>query len=138
MIRHLLATLILSMFSMSALAESIDHAGCNNDVTVYVDKMGIVNEERLHEHLEQAKNSLDEIRRMKAGSNQRRYLLNVHLSKMQQAMEEMHNLKLASDCSAAAHGASIETRISVIEKRMDMMHDMIEQIIGHQQESGHE
>lgn len=140
MIRRLIVTIVIGAFAMPVSADTVDHVGCSNDVTVYIDKMGIVNEGKLRKHIEQAQRSLDELRvpGMKAGSDQRRYLLGVHVSKMQQAMEELHNLKLESNCSAAAHGASIETRISVLEKRMDMLNDMIEQVIGHQQESGHE
>lgn len=137
MMRRFIAMFMVtsSLFVTSAVAADVDHVGCANNLTVYVDDMGIVNEGKLQEHIEQAKKSLSEIRGTKAGSEQRRYLLSVHLTKMQQALEEMHNLKLKSDCPEAAHGASLETRVSVLEKRMDMILDMLEQMIGYQQES---
>lgn len=135
---YAMATVFLTMTASPVMSGEIDHAGCNSDVTVHVDKMGIVNEDTLQEHIDAAQHSLDQIHLKGTRSRERKRLLRGHLAKMQQAMEEMHNLKLTGDCAAAAHGASPETRISVLEKRMDMIQDMLRQLVANQNEGSRE
>jgi phage shock protein A len=133
--RFLIAALLLTAVTSPAISQSNDHAGCGNNVTVYVDKMGIVNEKMLRQHIEAAQTELERIRGMSTQSRERRMRLREHLDKMQRAMQDMHDLKLTGDCAAAAHGASLETRVGVLEKRLDMIQDMLEQVIANQKES---
>ena len=137
-IRYLIAGLLLTAVTSPAISQSNDHAGCKNSVTVYVDKMGIVNEKMLRQHIEAAQTELEQLRGMSTQSRERRMRLHDHLDKMQQAMQDMHDLKLTGDCAAAAHGASLETRVGVLEKRLDMIQDMLEQVIANQKESSKE
>jgi len=137
-IRFALAALLSLAAAVPAISQPMDHAGCKRDVTVYVDKMGIVNEATLRQHIEAAQRELDQVRGMSTQNRERRMRLRDHLQKMQQAMQDMHDLKLTSDCAAAAHGASLETRVEVLEKRLDMIQDMLEQVIANQKESSKE
>lgn len=136
--RYAMATAFLTMTALPVISDEIDHAGCNSDVTVHVDKMGVVNEETLQGHIDSAQRTLDQIHTRGTLSGKKKRLLREHIEKMQQAMVEMHNLKLTGDCAAAAHGASPETRISVLEKRMDMIQDMLRQLVANQNEGSKE
>lgn len=137
-LRFALFALLSFAAASPAISQPMDHAGCKSDVTVYVDKMGIVNEATLRRHIEAAQKDLDQIRGMNTQSRERRIRLREHLHTMQQAMQDMHDLKLTSNCAAAAHGASLETRVEVLEKRLDMIQDMLEQVIANQNESSKE
>lgn len=129
----------LVVFALPAIAGETDHAGCGDSkTTIYVDKMGIVNEEMLQEHIDKMQASLDQIKNKTARREEHRKGLRLHLMEMQQAMQKMHNMKLMSGCSEAAHGASVETQLKVLWKRMDMMQTMIEQILEHQKEAERE
>lgn len=131
------AAVLSGAVASSAMAQSTDHAGCN-DTMVYVDKMGIVNETTLRRHIEAAQQDLDQIHGMSTKDRTRRMRLQDHLEKMQQAMKDMHDLKLNGNCAAAAHGATLKTRVEVLEKRLDMMQDMLEQLIANQKERSQE
>ena len=135
---YIFAAALLVSVAPPALSQPADHVGCKSDVTVYVDKMGIVNEATLRQHIEAAQRELDQVRGMSTQNRERRIRLREHLQKMQQAMQDMHNLKLTGNCAAAAHGASLETRVEVLEKRLDMIQDMLEQMIANQKESSKE
>jgi len=137
-IRFALVALLLLAAASPVISQPIDHVGCKSDVTVYVDKMGIVNEAMLRQHIEAAQTELDQVRGMSTQNRERRIRLREHLQKMQQAMQDMHNLKLTGNCAAAAHGASLETRVEVLEKRLDMIQDMLEQVIANQKERAKE
>jgi len=137
-IRFTLAALLSLAAVTPAISQPMDHAGCKGNVTVYVDKMGIVNEATLRQHIEAAQRELDQVRGMSTQNRERRIRLREHLQKMQQAMQDMHDLKLTGNCAAAAHGASLETRVEVLEKRLDMIQDMLEQVIANQKESSKE
>lgn len=136
--RYTFPLLVLVVFSSPAISGDLDHAGCDSSVTVYVNKMGIVNEKKLQEHIEAARRALEKIQGMNTHDRERRFRLKEHFENMQQAMTEMHNLKLSGDCAAAAHGASLQVRIEVLEKRMDMIQDMLEQLIKNQSEGAKE
>ena len=110
-IRVAIAVLPLLTAASPAISQPMDHAGCKNNVMVYVDKMGIVNETMLRQHIEAAQKELDQVRGMSTQNRERRIRLREHLEKMQQAMQDMHDLKLTGNCAAAAHGASLETRV---------------------------
>jgi len=134
---YIFAAVLLITAASPALSQPADHAGCKNNM-VYVDKMGIVNEKTLREHIKAAQAELDKIHGMSTKDRERRMRLRDHLGKMQQAMQDMHDLKLTGNCAAAAHGASLETRVEVLEKRLDMIQDMLEQVIANQKESAKE
>ena len=129
---------LLSFAAAPAISQPMDHAGCKSDLTEYVNKMGIVNEATLRQHIEVAQSELDQVRGMSTQNRERRIRLREHLQKMQQAMQDMHDLKLTGNCAAAAHGASLETRVEVLEKRLDMIQDLLEQVIANQKESSKE
>jgi len=137
-IRFALVVLLSFAAAAPAISQPIDHAGCKSDLTVYVNKMGIVNEATLRQHIEVAQSELDQVRGMSTQNRERRIRLREHLQKMQQAMQDMHDLKLTGNCAAAAHGASLETRVEVLEKRLDMIQDLLEQVIANQKESSKE
>jgi len=61
--------------------------------------------------------------------------LRQHLSEMQVAMLEIHNQMYAKGCEGARHGASIDVRMRVLEKHMDMLQQMMEQILEHLSEN---
>lgn len=106
----------LCFISSPTYSADIDHAGCSGDVTVTVDKIGAVNEAKLHEQIDKINVSIDSMGMSRVRGATRRKDLTAELTAMRQAMVELHNIKLMSGCAAAAHGASVETRLSVLEK----------------------
>lgn len=116
------------------LAGESDHVGCDQ-VKVNAGMMGIVNEQTLQKHINQVKTSLDEIK-SKPGrhADERRKMLGVHLANMRNVMEDIHAMKVNHGCTEAMHGSSVKARLDYMEKNIDMMQTMIQQLVEHQQE----
>lgn len=115
--RNLLALMVITLFSVSpVLAQEADHRSCNSDAMVKAGKMGMVDEAALQAHIDKVKKEMKRARHAKA----RKRVLKKHLSNMHAAMQELHNQMYAGGCEEAMHDASIETRVEVLETRMNM------------------
>jgi len=95
--------------------------------------MGMVDEEVLLAHIDKVKEQLKKVRASKFHDNQK-LELKQHLLNMQEAMEELHNQMYADGCKEARHGASVETRVDVLEKQVNMVQEMMQQVIDHMAE----
>lgn len=135
---YALTAIILGISAVPVIAGGVDHAGCSDDVTMSIGKMGVMNEARLQEYIESEQHRLDRNSRNYIGDRERRSLLRRHLAKMQGALEDMHDMKLMGGCAAAAHGASQKTRISVLENRVDMHQGLLQRMIAGQNEGEQE
>ncbi len=115
-INRLMIISTLCFISSPTYSADIDHVGCSDNVTVTVDKIGTMNETLLHEQIDKINVLIDSMGMSRVRGATRRKDLTAELSEMNQAMVELHNIKLMSGCAASAHGASVEARLSVLEK----------------------
>jgi hypothetical protein len=107
-------------------------SGCDDKGVVAVDEMGIVNEALLQQHIDKVKAQMERIHTLSGPRvAQHRREMRQHLAEMQSAMQQLHNLMYAGGCDATQHGASLDVRVQVVEKRLDMMQQMMEQMIEH-------
>ena len=133
--KYLLAPVLVTLaLTAPAMAEGDHHRVCNNDATVELGKMGTVNEEALQRHIDKVKAQMKKVRHARGSHMSQKLELKRHLSEMQDAMQELHNQMYAEGCENAMHGASVETRLEVMENRMGMMQQMMEQMIEHMSE----
>lgn len=131
---HLLATIMALALITPAMAEGDHHRACDSEATVDLGKMGEMSEKVLQQHIDKAKDQMKRVRHARGSHVSQKLELKRHLSDMQAAMQELHNQMYAAGCEEAMHGASVETRVDVMEKRMGMMQQMIEQMIEHMSE----
>ncbi|MEW5756286.1 MAG: hypothetical protein AB1810_08270 [Pseudomonadota bacterium] len=134
---YMFIALPIMLAAFPAMAEKKDHVGCD-EILVKADKMGMMDEAAMQKMIDRMEEAMSQVKRKAARREERREGLRLHYAEMQEAMKEIHNMKLISGCQAAAHGASLETRIGMIEKRLDMMQVMMQQMLDHQQESERE
>lgn len=132
--KYLLAPVMTLALIAPAMAEGEHHRGCDNDAAIELGKMGKVNEETLQQHIDKVKAQLKKVRHARGSHVSQKTELKRHLREMQAAMQELHNQMYAGGCENAMHGASVETRLEVMEKRMGMMQQMMRQIIEHMSE----
>jgi len=129
--KYLLPPLMTLALINPALAEVDHHRGCDNEATVELGKMGMVDEAALQTHIDKVKAQMKKVRHARGSHVSQKLELKRHLSEMQAAMQELHNQMYAEGCEHAMHGASVETRLEVMEKRMGMMQQMMGQMIEH-------
>ena len=120
-INSLMIISTLCFISSPTYSADIDHAGCSSDVTVTVEKIGTVNEAKLHEQIDKINLSIDSMGMSRVRGAAHRKALTIELTAMRRAMVELHNIKLTNGCAAAAHGASVETRLTVLEKYVNTL-----------------
>jgi chaperonin cofactor prefoldin len=132
---HILALVITGIFTSPAMATEAGHESCNDEALIHVDDMGMINEESLRNHMDKVKEQLQKVRHARGSHLSQRLELKRHLSDMKDAMQEIHNQMYAKGCDVARHGASIDVRVQVIEKHMDMLQQMMEQILEHLSEN---
>lgn len=119
--RNILAVLVMTMLSVQpALAEEADHLNCNSDAMVMAGKMGMVDEEALQAHIDKVNEQMKRVSRASKFHVNQKLKLKLHLLNMQDAMEKLHDQMYLDGCNEARHGASIETRVEVLEKHMNM------------------
>lgn len=115
----------------TAIAEEKKNPDCDAGATVKLGQMGTVNEESLLKHIEKMKLEMKKVRHGRGSHLSRTKALKDHLSEMQVAVQEIHDQKYADGCKDTRSDASDSTRIEVMEKRMDMMQQMMKQIVEH-------
>ena len=113
--KHLFASLMAMVLISPAMAEGDHHRGCDSDATVELRKMGMVNEEALQQHIDKVKTQMKKVRHARGSHVSQKMELKRHLSDMQSAMQELHNQMYADGCEGAMHGASVDTRVEVME-----------------------
>jgi len=129
--KYLLASVLTFSFLTPAMAVEEQHRVCDSDATVELGKMGMVNEAALQEHIDKVKAQMKKVRHGRGSHFSQKQELRKHLSEMKSAMQELHNQMYAGGCKESLHGASLETRIEVMEKYMGMQQQMIEQLLEH-------
>jgi len=106
---YLIVPAILSSgTAFNAMAGDMNHANCGGTTTISVEYMGSVNEATLQEHIDAIQNG--HYRGLSKSQAQR------HLIRMQNDMKQLHDKEVANGCAEALHGASLETRVSALEK----------------------
>ena len=100
----------------------------------YVAGMGLVNEERLQTHIDEMEAELKSAAASLPRSRQQRKSMERHLAKMQQAMREMQGTLTDGECGAAVVAAPVDQRVQVLEKRLDAMQKLLEQLVARQKE----
>lgn len=126
-------TLVLVSVNTSFAAE-VDHTHCKEPGRVYVEKMGVVDEAILQEHIAEMEDQLQKARRVEARSSQHRKFLEMHMRSMQTAMEKMHEGVDAEECLSQVQDVDPQDRMRAMEKRMQTMQRMMDQMIKHQEE----
>lgn len=124
----------LALASASALASEAQVTGCDpGDATVHVDGMGMVTMTHLQTHMAEMKERLDQARRTQAASSAHRKLLEQHMAGMEKAAEQLTAAVAAKGCVPGA--PTLEARVANLEKRLDAMQQLLQQIVGHQREA---
>jgi len=130
--KHTLVAVIGTACVLSVFAGEVGHRSCEGKTMVSVGEMGIVNEELLQQHIDKVKEQMRRIRYLSGPQvDLRKREMKRHLSEMQMAMQQLHNLMYVGGCGDALHGASTDVRLQVVEKRLDAMQQMMEQMIDH-------
>lgn len=131
---HILTLVITCAITLPVMAEEVGHESCNEDAMIHVGDMGMINEELLRDHMDKVKQQMEKV--YPARDHLKKSIeLKQHMSEMKTAMKEIHNQMYTKGCEAARHGASIDVRVQVIEKHVDMMQQMMEQILEHLSEN---
>ena len=130
--RILIFAVMIGLYPLMALGEESTHQECESvDVKISVGRMGMVDESTLKQHMEKTQERLKAVRSAQPRSNLRSRLLRSHLEAMRAAMEQLHNMMLEQGCYNSAHGASMEVRMEVMERRMMSLQQMMDQMLGH-------
>ena len=129
--KYLLLSIIAVVPISNALADEERHQVCDSDTMIELGKMGMVNEEALLDHIAKVKEQMKSVRHARGSHVSQKRELKKHLSEMQSAMQELHNQMYAGGCGEAIHGASLETRVEVMEKHMGMLRQMMAQMLEH-------
>ena len=129
--KYLLASVITVISIAPVTADEKQHRVCDKEAMVELRGMGMVNEEVLLEHIAKVKDQMKNVRHARGSHISQKRELKLHLSNMQVAMQELHDQMYSSGCEGAMHGASLETRVEVMEKHMGMMQAMMEQLLEH-------
>jgi hypothetical protein len=128
----LIFTVIIGLYPAMVLGEESTHQECESvNAKIKVDRMGMVDEDTLKQHMEKTRERMEAVRRSQPRSGLRRRLMREHLAEMRDAMEQLHNTMLQQGCYNSAHGASMEVRMEVMERRMLSMQQMLDQMLGH-------
>lgn len=126
---------LVVLISGNALAAGVDHTHCREPGTTYVEKMGIVDEAILQEHMVEMEDQVQRARRTEARSSQHRKLLEMHMRSMQAAMEKIHEGVDDEECLRQAQDVDAQDRMRAMEKRLQTMQHMMDQMIKHQEEA---
>lgn len=111
----------------------IPECGAGGEPTVHVSNMGMVTAEHLREHMDKMKEDLDRARRMEAPSSAHRKVLEKHVQDMEKAMEALQAAITQRNCPPGA--VPMEARIENLERRLDALQKLLDQVIGHQREA---
>lgn len=117
---HLLAAIaiILIAFLSPVMANENLHHSCDNDTTIEFKPAGMMNEEALQELLDKTKQHIKMFRHSSRTHLSRKQEQKQNISEIVSAMQVLHNQMYVGGCKQAAHGASLETRVEVLEKRV--------------------
>lgn len=136
MIKKALLTLVMaSTIPGAAFAASVDHTHCKDPGRIYVEKMGMVDEAILQEHIADMEKQVQKAQRVEAKSSQHRKFLEMHMRSMQTAMKKIHEGVDAEDCLSQAQDVDPQDKMRAMEKRMQTMQRMMDQMIKHQSEA---
>lgn len=123
----------LTSFGAVSAAE-VDHTHCKDPGRIYVQKMGMIDEAILQDHITQMEERIQKARRTQARSSQHRKQLEMHMADMQRAMKTMHEGVDDEACLQQSQDVSAEERVRAMEKRMQSMQKMLDQMKKHQEE----
>jgi len=129
--KYLVIIVTIIVFPTPAMAIENQNHGCDNGTIVDLGRMGAVNEGILQQHIDKIKQQLKKIHVTSGSFADRKRQLRRHLLDMQAVTQELHNQKYANSCKDPLSGASIEIRVVAMEKRVDMIQQMMEQMIEH-------
>lgn len=130
---------VLAAEEVTSGGENVAEERCaGNNQWAYVAGMGLVNDDRLQAHVDEMRNELENASASLPRSRQQRKSMERHLVKMQQAMGEMQGTVTDDACGAAATAAPVDQRVQALEKRLDGMQQMLEQLVARQQVLGDE
>lgn len=124
-----LLVLMMSASVPLAMAEEDHHRNCRDEASVEIDEMGVVNEEALQTHIDRVKEQMRNVHNTSGPRGAKKRELKKHLTEMQVAMQALHDQMYEEGCNAAKHGVSVEARVDVLEKRINMMRQMMDQLI---------
>ena len=116
-------------------AASTPHEHCiEGGKWAFVPGMGLANEDRLQAHIDELSVELEHARASMPRSNQQRKAMERHLAKMNNVMRDMHGTLTDDACGAMVMAAPVDQRVQVLEKRLDAMQKLLEQMVVRQTE----
>lgn len=133
--RHLLVSLLVNILTItylsSALAEGEKPSDCVSNAKVEVGAMGMVDEVILQKHIDKMQGQLKRVRHARGSRLSQKTEMKQHISDMQAAMQELHKEMYVGGCKESMHGAPVEVRVEMIQKRMDAMQKLLDQLLEH-------
>lgn len=129
--KHLLASVLTLAFLSPAMAEEHQHVVCDENAKIEVDNMGMVNEAALQKHIDKMQVQLTKVRHARGSHVSKKRELKQHIADMQEAMKELHKEMYIGGCKESMHGAPLETRVNMMQKRIDAMQKMVDQLVEH-------
>lgn len=125
---------LLCVAARATALEEVQIPECGaGEPTVHVSSMGMVTAEHLQQHMDKMKADLDRARRMEASSSAHRKLLEGHMQDMEKAMENLQTAIAQRNCPPGA--VPLEARVENLERRLDALQKILDQVIGHQREA---
>ena len=134
-----LALAVTVGMNISAMADEKGHRVCDPTATIEIGQQGKLNEDALQKQIDTVKDKMQRVRHARGSHLLRKEEMRRHLQAMQTAMTELHNQMYEEGCHGAIHGALVETRVEVVEKRLGMLEQMVSQLVDHlseEQEDG--
>lgn len=117
-----------------AAAQEVQLGDCGSgQATVHVSGMGMVTAEHLQQHIERMKEDLDKARRTEAASSAHRKALEQHMQDMETGMAQMETALTKQNCPP--NSVPLATRVEDLERRVNTLQQMLDQVIGHQREA---
>lgn len=130
-LQKLTVAAVMAAIAIPAMAAEKQHRVCDPTATVEFGQVGEVNETELQNQIDNVKEQMQKVRHARGSHLLQSVEMKRHLLEMQIAMTQLHNQMYADGCRGAVHGASVETRIEVLEKRLGALEQMVSQLVDH-------
>ncbi len=125
----------LLLFSPIASADEKPNNKCDDKKNmIYINQMGMVDSTILQEHITSMRKRVKKAQRTKAKSDKHRRLLERHMDDMLSAMTQLSGEGTAVVCKPGTNTLTTDERIENLEKRLDLMQNMLKQFMEHEQE----
>lgn len=119
LIQRFFILLALCLIVVVPQAGTVEQENCGKDMAIEVSGLGVVNEDELGHHIDQIRESLKSIHGKLSRIGVRRDRLMKNLSIYETALQTLYDRMYEQGCTEKRDEATLQTRIQVLEQRID-------------------